>query len=58
MERIERAMECCIAEGDMTLLYWVPLSSAVITGAGIIIYLIYLTSEYHDSARQRRTPKA
>jgi hypothetical protein len=41
----------------MRLLYLVPLGSAVVAGAGILVYLIYLTSEYHDSARPRRTPK-
>jgi hypothetical protein len=42
----------------MRLLYWVPLGSAVMAGGGILVYLIYLTSEYHDSARPRRRPKA
>ena len=42
----------------MRLLYLVPLGSAVMAGAGILVYLIYLTSEYHHSARPRRTPKA
>jgi hypothetical protein len=40
-----------------TLLYALPLGSAVIAGAGILAYLIYLSSEYHSSARPRRTPR-
>jgi hypothetical protein len=41
----------------MTLLYALPLGSALIAGAGILAYLIYLTSEFHESARPRRTPR-
>jgi hypothetical protein len=41
----------------VTLLYAVPLGSAVIAGAGLLAYLIYLSSEYHPSAHQRRTPR-
>jgi hypothetical protein len=39
----------------MTILYALPLASALIAGAGILVYLIYLTSEFHESARPRRT---
>jgi hypothetical protein len=39
------------------LLYALPLGSAVIAGAGILAYLIYMSSEYHHSARPRRTPR-
>jgi hypothetical protein len=42
----------------MTLFYIVPLASAIVAGAGILVHLIYLTSEFHDSARPRRKPKA
>ena len=38
------------------LLYALPLGSAIIAGAAILAYLIYLSSEYHPSARPRRTP--
>jgi hypothetical protein len=41
----------------VTLLYALPLGSAVIAGAGFLAYLIYLSSEYHPSAHQRRTPR-
>jgi hypothetical protein len=51
-------MEFCFAEGGMTVLYLGVLGSAVMAGAGILVYLIYLTSEYHDSARSKRTPNA
>ena len=37
-------MEFCFAEGGMTLLNLVPLGSAVMAGAGIMGYLIYLIS--------------
>lgn len=39
------------------LLYALPLASAIIAGAGILMYLIYLSSEYHPSSRPRRTPR-
>jgi hypothetical protein len=39
------------------LLHALPLGSAIIAGAGILAYLIYMSSEYHPSARQRRTPR-
>ena len=39
------------------LLYLVPLGSAILAGAGILAYLIYLSSEYHPSAQSRRTPR-
>jgi hypothetical protein len=39
------------------LLYALPLGSAIIAGAGILAYLIYLSSEYHPSSRPRRTPR-
>jgi hypothetical protein len=39
------------------LLHALPLGSAIIAGAGILSYLIYLSSEYHPSARPRRTPR-
>jgi hypothetical protein len=38
-------------------LYGLPLGSAIIAGAGILMYLIYMSSEYHPSARQKRTPR-
>ncbi|HUE44198.1 MAG TPA: hypothetical protein VMP12_11555 [Candidatus Sulfotelmatobacter sp.] len=41
----------------VTLLYALPVGSAIIAGAGILTYLIYMSSEYHPSARQRRTPR-
>ncbi len=41
----------------MAILYALPLGSAVIAGAGILAYLIYLTSEFHESARPRRSPR-
>lgn len=40
-----------------TLLYGLPLGSAIVAGAGILTYLIYLSSEYHPSSRPRRTPR-
>ena len=39
------------------LFYALPLGSAIIAGAGILAYLIYMSSEYHPSAHQRRTPR-
>jgi hypothetical protein len=39
------------------LLHALPLGSAVIAGAGALMYLIYANSEYHPSARQKRTPR-
>ncbi len=39
------------------ILYALPLGSAIIAGAGILLYLIYMSSEYHPSARPRRTPR-
>ncbi|MBV9886718.1 MAG: hypothetical protein JO119_09250 [Acidobacteria bacterium] len=39
------------------LLSALPVGSAVIAGAGILIYLIYMSSEFHPSARQPRTPR-
>jgi hypothetical protein len=54
------AVKADAAESKMnlvTLLYALPLGSAVIAGAGILAYLIYLSSEYHPSARPRRTPR-
>jgi hypothetical protein len=39
------------------LLHALPLGSAVFAGAGILAYLIYMSSEYHPSARPRRTPR-
>ena len=48
------------AELQMTLvalLHALPLGSAIIAGAGVLMYLIYMSSEYHPSARQRRTPR-
>lgn len=39
------------------LLHVLPLGSAIIAGGGILTYLIYMSSEYHPSARQRRTPR-
>jgi hypothetical protein len=39
------------------LLYALPLGSAVIAGAAILAYLIYMKSEFHPSARPRRTPR-
>ena len=39
------------------LLHALPLGSAVIAGAGLLAYLIYMSSEYHPSARPRRTPR-
>lgn len=45
---------------EMTIvgfLYALPLGSAIIAGAGILMYLIYMSSEYHPSARQKRTPR-
>jgi hypothetical protein len=48
------------AEFEMTiigLLHALPLGSAVFAGAGILMYLIYVSSEYHPSARQKRTPR-
>jgi len=41
----------------VTLLYILPLGSAIIAGAGILTYLIYLNSEYYPSSRRRRTPR-
>jgi hypothetical protein len=41
----------------VTLLYALPLGSAILAGAGLLMYLIYMSSEYHPSARQRRTPR-
>lgn len=42
---------------SLSLLYALPLGSAILAGAGILIYLIYMVSEYHHSARPRRTPR-
>ena len=42
---------------EMTIvgfLHALPLGSAVFAGAGILMYLIYASSEYHPSARQKR----
>jgi hypothetical protein len=39
------------------LLYALPLGTAVLAGAAGLIYLIYMSSEYHPSARPRRTPR-
>ncbi len=39
------------------LLHVLPVGSAIIAGAGLLMYLIYMSSEYHPSARQRRTPR-
>jgi hypothetical protein len=39
------------------LLHALPAGSAIIAGAGILAYLIYMSSEFHPSARQRRTPR-
>jgi hypothetical protein len=39
------------------LLHALPLGSAIIAGAGVLAYLIYMSSEYHPSARPRRTPR-
>jgi hypothetical protein len=39
------------------LIHALPLGSAVIAGAGILMYLIYMSSEYHPSARQKRTSR-
>jgi hypothetical protein len=36
------------------LLHALPLGSAIVAGAGILMYLIYMSSEYHPSARQKR----
>jgi hypothetical protein len=41
----------------VSLLYDLPLGSAIIAGAAILGYLIYLNSEFHPSARPRRTPR-
>jgi hypothetical protein len=41
----------------VALLYALPLGSAIIAGAGVLMYLIYMSSEYHPSARQRRIPR-
>lgn len=43
---------------SFSLLHTLPLGSAILAGAGILTYLIYMVSEYHHSARpSRRTPR-
>lgn len=39
------------------LLNALPLGTAVLAGAAGLAYLIYMSSEYHPSARPRRTPR-
>jgi len=56
MEPVPVLMELYRGEERMTLVYIVPLASAIVAGAGILLHLIYLTSEYHESARPRRRP--
>ena len=34
-----------------------PLGTAVLAGAAGLAYLIYMSSEYHPSAHQKRTPR-
>jgi len=57
MEPVPVRMELYSREGRMTYTYVLPLASAVVAGAGILLHLIYLTSEYHESARPRRKPR-
>jgi hypothetical protein len=56
----DASSEAGSAEFEMTfvqLLQALPIGSAVIAGAGILAYLIYMSSEFHPSARPRRTPR-
>src|SRR5580704_3768401 len=50
----ERQMLCA---GGRALFYLVPRPSAVSAGWGIVVYFRYLTSEFHESTRPRRTPR-
>jgi hypothetical protein len=53
LQRIQRGFEMTFVQ----LLHALPLGSAIIAGAGVLAYLIYMSSEYHPSARPRRTPR-
>jgi hypothetical protein len=50
-------MESFPMEAGMAILYALPVGSALVAGGGVLVYLIYLTSEFHESARPRRRPK-
>jgi len=41
----------------MAILHASLIGPALVAGAGVLMYLIYRTSEFHGSARPRRTPR-
>jgi hypothetical protein len=60
LSHLQRDVENEGSGAEMTLVgffYALPLGSAVLAGAAILAYLIYMNSEFHPSARPRRTPR-
>lgn len=48
---------CDLKEVGMAILHLLPIWSAFLAGAGGLMYMIYRVSEFHESARPRRSPR-
>jgi hypothetical protein len=40
------------------MIYIAILASAILGGATLLLYIAYLTTEFHESARPRRRPNS